>query len=225
MSTDTTTTTTTARPPRLRRLLGAAAVLTATAGAAVGVATVSGDAAVEDAMVVAASEGEVRLVEDAPLPERVEVLQVALATQVDTRLAEHREARAEALDAAFVERTNERFEAQQAAERAARDAAFVALVDDRYAAQQDAVRAANRGALWDRVAECESNQRWSYNGSSGFDGGLQFHPGTWSAYKPADYPAYAYQATREQQILVAEDVLASQGWRAWPACSKKLGLR
>ena len=35
---------------------------------------------------------------------------------------------------------------------------------------------------------------------------------------------YAYQASREQQITVAERVLASQGWGAWPACSAKLGL-
>jgi hypothetical protein len=35
----------------------------------------------------------------------------------------------------------------------------------------------------------------------------------------------AYQASREQQIVVAERVRASQGWGAWPACTRKLGLR
>ena len=35
----------------------------------------------------------------------------------------------------------------------------------------------------------------------------------------------AYLASREQQIVVAERVLASQGWGAWPGCSSKLGLR
>lgn len=78
---------------------------------------------------------------------------------------------------------------------------------------------------WDALAQCESGGRWSYNGGSGFDGGLQFHPGTWSAYAPDGYPTYAWQATREQQIAVAKRVLASQGWGAWPACSSKLGLR
>jgi Transglycosylase-like domain len=79
--------------------------------------------------------------------------------------------------------------------------------------------------VWDRLASCESGQTWNYNGPSGFDGGLQFHPGTWSAYKLPGYPRYAWQATREMQIRVAERVLAAQGWGAWPACSAKLGLR
>ncbi|MGH0053625.1 MAG: transglycosylase family protein, partial [Sphaerochaetaceae bacterium] len=43
--------------------------------------------------------------------------------------------------------------------------------------------------------------------------------------KPEGYPEAAYQATREQQILVGERVQAAQGWKAWPACSLKIGLR
>ncbi len=35
----------------------------------------------------------------------------------------------------------------------------------------------------------------------------------------------AHHASREEQIVVAERVLAKQGWGAWPACSRKLGLR
>lgn len=31
-------------------------------------------------------------------------------------------------------------------------------------------------------------------------------------------------ASRVQQIRVAEDVLGSQGWNAWPVCSKRYGL-
>ena len=80
-------------------------------------------------------------------------------------------------------------------------------------------------SVWDRLADCESGGDWSYNGSSGFDGGVQFHPGTWSAYRQDGEPAYAYQATREQQIAIAERVLAAQGWTAWPACARELGLR
>lgn len=79
--------------------------------------------------------------------------------------------------------------------------------------------------VWDRLAACESGGDWNYNGPSGFDGGVQFHPGTWSAYRRHGEPAYAYQATREQQITVAERVLAAQGWGAWPACSQRMGLR
>ena len=82
-----------------------------------------------------------------------------------------------------------------------------------------------RGDVWDRLAECESGQSWSYNGSSGFDGGLQFHPGTWRGFGGEQFAPFAHQATREQQIIVAQRVLESQGWKAWPACSRKLGLR
>lgn len=81
------------------------------------------------------------------------------------------------------------------------------------------------GEPWRSLAECESNGRWDYNGGSGFDGGLQFHPGTWSAYKGPGDPPEAWMASRKTQIRIAERVLADQGWAAWPACSKKLGLR
>ena len=82
-----------------------------------------------------------------------------------------------------------------------------------------------RGDVWDRLAECESGQSWSYNGGSGYDGGLQFHPATWRGFGGQEFAEFAHQATREQQIIVAQRVLESQGWRAWPACSRKLGLR
>lgn len=84
---------------------------------------------------------------------------------------------------------------------------------------------AHRHTVWDRLAECESGGRWAYNGSSGFDGGLQFHPQTWSAYRLRGYPRFAWQAPRWKQICVALRVLWDQGWGAWPACSRKLGLR
>lgn len=80
-------------------------------------------------------------------------------------------------------------------------------------------------STWDRLAQCESGQRWDYNGSSGFDGGLQFSPRTWSGFGGGEFARYAYQATREEQIAVAERVLAAQGWGAWPACSRRLGIR
>lgn len=83
---------------------------------------------------------------------------------------------------------------------------------------------------WDVLAECESHGEWDYGPHSGwgsgiFEGGLQFHPRTWDAYKPAGYPEAAYQASRAQQINVAELVLADQGLVAWPACTRALGWR
>ena len=77
---------------------------------------------------------------------------------------------------------------------------------------------------WDRLAECESNGTWDINTGNGFYGGLQFNQQTWQANGGGEFAATADQASREQQIVVAERVLASQGWGAWPACSASLGL-
>lgn len=77
---------------------------------------------------------------------------------------------------------------------------------------------------WDRLAECESGGDWGINTGNGFKGGLQFTESTWSAFGGQDYATTADQASREQQIAVAENVLAEQGWNAWPTCSQKLGL-
>lgn len=78
------------------------------------------------------------------------------------------------------------------------------------------------GGTWDALAQCESGGNWRINTGNGYAGGLQFSPRTWAAYGGTGSPA---NASREQQIAVAERVLAGQGWNAWPACSAKLGLR
>ncbi|WP_411106302.1 transglycosylase family protein [Streptomyces sp. cmx-4-9] len=77
---------------------------------------------------------------------------------------------------------------------------------------------------WDCVADCESSGRWAVNTGNGFYGGLQFRQPTWEAYGGLGFAPRADLASREQQIRVAEDVLATQGWDAWPACSKRYGL-
>ena len=78
------------------------------------------------------------------------------------------------------------------------------------------------GSVWDRLAQCESGGNWSINTGNGYSGGLQFAPGTWAAHGGT---GSAHNASRAEQIRVAERVRASQGWGAWPACSSKLGLR
>lgn len=80
------------------------------------------------------------------------------------------------------------------------------------------------GAVWDALAQCESGGDWSIDTGNGYSGGLQFHPQTWLAHGGGEYAPTAGQATREQQIAIAEKVRASQGWGAWPACSAQLGL-
>jgi hypothetical protein len=77
---------------------------------------------------------------------------------------------------------------------------------------------------WDRLAQCESGGNWGINTGNGFQGGLQFSPSTWNAHGGTQYAASANQASREEQIVVAEKVLDSQGWGAWPSCSSSLGL-
>ncbi|MFG1794609.1 resuscitation-promoting factor Rpf1 domain-containing protein [Nocardia sp. NPDC049149] len=77
---------------------------------------------------------------------------------------------------------------------------------------------------WDRLAQCEAGGNWGIDTGNGFQGGLQFSPSTWRAHGGGEYAASASQATKEQQIAVAEKVLASQGWGAWPSCSANLGL-
>lgn len=81
------------------------------------------------------------------------------------------------------------------------------------------------GSVWDRLAQCESNGDWTINTGNGYYGGLQFHPQTWAAHGGHEFAPNAHQATREQEIVIAERVLDSQGWGAWPACSSQLGLR
>lgn len=117
------------------------------------------------------------------------------------------------------------WEADLAADEEAQEAAQAARAADATDISRSAPRVADT-SIWYRLASCESGQRWGYNGSSGFDGGLQFDPSTWAANAPADYPDFAYLATAEQQIAVAEDVLAASSWeQQWPTCSAELGLR
>lgn len=80
-------------------------------------------------------------------------------------------------------------------------------------------------STWDRVAQCESGGRWNINTGNGYHGGLQFAPSTWRAFGGGQFASSAHQASRAEQILVAERVLAKQGWGAWPVCSRKAGAR
>ncbi|MGW2397873.1 transglycosylase family protein [Kitasatospora sp. NPDC001664] len=79
-------------------------------------------------------------------------------------------------------------------------------------------------STWDKVAQCESGGNWSINTGNGFYGGLQFTSSTWAGFGGKAYAPQANQATKGQQIAVAEKVLASQGPGAWPVCSVKAGL-
>ena len=66
---------------------------------------------------------------------------------------------------------------------------------------------------WDAVAECESGGNWGIDTGNGYRGGLQFSQSTWEANGGSGNPA---NASREEQIRVAENVKATQGMGAWP---------
>ena len=71
---------------------------------------------------------------------------------------------------------------------------------------------------WDAVAACESGGNWSTATGNGYYGGLQFTMGTWRANGGSGSP---HDASRAEQIRVAENVLQSQGIGAWPVCGSR----
>ncbi len=73
---------------------------------------------------------------------------------------------------------------------------------------------------WDAIAQCESSGNWNTSTGNGYGGGLQFTDSTWHAFGGTGQPE---NASRDQQIQVAEKVKSSQGMGAWPVCSKKAG--
>jgi hypothetical protein len=83
------------------------------------------------------------------------------------------------------------------------------------------------GSRWDQLAQCETGGNWATNTGNGFGGGLQFmHQNgysTWLSFGGGEFAPHPWEASREQQIVIAEKVLASSGWRAWPGCSRKYG--
>ncbi|MFJ7966149.1 transglycosylase family protein [Streptomyces sp. NPDC096324] len=80
------------------------------------------------------------------------------------------------------------------------------------------------GTTWDRVAQCESGGAWSANEGNGYYGGLQLDQDNWEAHGGLEYAPTADQASRSQQIAVAEKVLADTGLVAWPTCGPLSGL-
>jgi len=77
---------------------------------------------------------------------------------------------------------------------------------------------AESGVNWDAVAACESGGNWGIATGNGYYGGLQFTMGTWRSNGGSGSPQHA---SREEQIRVAENVLRTQGIKAWPVCGKR----
>ncbi|WP_225822299.1 transglycosylase family protein [Streptomyces naphthomycinicus] len=80
------------------------------------------------------------------------------------------------------------------------------------------------GTTWDKVAECESGGSWSADTGNGYYGGLQISQGDWDKYGGGQYAGSADQASRLQQIAVAEKILADRGTTPWATCALLSGL-
>ncbi|MEU9334952.1 transglycosylase family protein [Streptomyces sp. NPDC048290] len=80
------------------------------------------------------------------------------------------------------------------------------------------------GTTWDKVAECETGGAWSADEGNGRYGGLQLTQDDWAAYGGLDYASSPDQASRSQQIAVAERILADRGVGVWPVCGLVHGL-
>ncbi|MGI5338375.1 transglycosylase family protein [Streptomyces sp. CA-181903] len=77
---------------------------------------------------------------------------------------------------------------------------------------------------WDRVAQCESGGLWSADTGNGFYGGLQLTTDMWKQYGGTEFAPRPDQASRAQQIAVAQRILDARGAYAWPACAVKSDL-
>ena len=79
-------------------------------------------------------------------------------------------------------------------------------------------------SVWDALAQCESGGNWAINTGNGLYGGLQLDRGAWLSNGGAAYAPLPSDATRHQQILIAEKVRADRGFSPWSSCARKLGL-
>jgi resuscitation-promoting factor RpfB len=71
------------------------------------------------------------------------------------------------------------------------------------------------GAMWDRIAQCESGGNWAINTGNGYYGGLQFDSQTWLGNGGGAFAPRADLASRTQQIAIANKVYAARGLAPW----------
>ncbi|MEM6109213.1 transglycosylase family protein [Mycobacterium sp. 050272] len=71
-------------------------------------------------------------------------------------------------------------------------------------------------ANWDAIAKGESSGNWSINTGNGYFGGLQILQSTWDQFGGRQFSVRPDLATKDQQISIAERILAGQGPGAWP---------
>ncbi len=188
----------------LRASLVAFVVVLAVAGAALIGTANSGDA---DGTAVAANAPE------APTPTSAETPPVdAERVLSEAAQAQDLQAYADAVAAHEAEQARQ----LEALAQAENEAALRSLAQ----AQREASSGIPDG-YWDRMARCETGGNWSMVGSR-YSGGLGFYNGTWDAFGGREFAARAGQASREQQIIVANRVANSVGLSGW-GCLRTVG--
>jgi resuscitation-promoting factor RpfD len=73
---------------------------------------------------------------------------------------------------------------------------------------------------WNAIAQCESGGNWSADTGNGRYGGLQISQATWESNGGVGSPA---AAAPQEQIWVADRIMARQGPGAWPKCAASTG--
>ena len=76
--------------------------------------------------------------------------------------------------------------------------------------------------LWDKMAQCETNSNWKAPGPE-WQGGLGIYFQNWNHYGGLAFAPTAGQATKYEQIIVAERIREEHGWHAW-GCAERIGL-
>ncbi len=86
---------------------------------------------------------------------------------------------------------------------------------------------AHQVGRWQALADCESGGDWSIVSRSGrYRGGLQMTLTFWRTYGGPEFASSPELAEPWQQAEIADRHVAAVGnYRAWPACSRRLGLR
>jgi Transglycosylase-like domain len=75
---------------------------------------------------------------------------------------------------------------------------------------------------WMRLRVCESGNNYRTDTGNGFYGAYQFTAGTWHAYGGTGLPSAAAPVEQDRIALL---LYQTRGWRPWPSCSRRLGLR
>jgi Transglycosylase-like domain len=77
-------------------------------------------------------------------------------------------------------------------------------------------------SVWAALRKCESGGNYKINTGNGYYGAYQFAANTW---RRLGYPGLPHEASPAVQDEAARKLQAKVGWGAWPACTRKLGLR